>query len=105
MVLILLAGLAQAHHASTAHDAPAESGAELGAHSDDGADECPHEAYHQHPDAECCLGLACVTALVSSASTLAFPGSGASLWPLAASAAHSDASEGQFRPPRLLLTV
>jgi hypothetical protein len=105
LMLILVAGLAQAQHPSIAGDALAESVAEWGADSDNGADDCPHEAYHQHPDGECCLGLACVPALVPGATTLASQDARATAWCLTASAVVSGATGGHFRPPRFLLTA
>jgi hypothetical protein len=105
LVLILVAGLAQAHHPSIAGDALAESVAEWGAGSDDGAEDCPHEAYHQHPDGECCLGLACVPALAPGVSTLASQVDRAAARSITASAVVSGAIGGHFRPPRLLPTA
>jgi hypothetical protein len=105
LMLILVAGLAQAQHPSIAGDALAESVAVWGAGSDDGAEDCPHDAYHQHPEGECCLGLACVPALLPGVSTLARQGGRATAWSITASAVVPGATGGQFRPPRLLLTV
>ncbi len=105
LVLALLGGFAQAHHHVAPHDAAGALAGDTTTAAVAGASDCPHAAQHPHQDAECCLGPACVPALVPGASTPAGAGDRATAWCLAASAIVSGASEGQFRPPRHLLTA
>jgi hypothetical protein len=102
LVLALFAGLAGTHRHAAAQESAAAVETVVAA---DMGDECPHEAHHQHHDAECCLGLGCAPAMVPGAASFARPGGNAVLWPLAASAIPTGDSGGQFRPPRLLLTA
>lgn len=105
VVLVMLAGLAQADPQNLPHEPPTAADRGAAFKIDTSQADCPHEPHHLDHEGACCLGLGCATALVPGAADLAGRKRAAAGRPLAPPATRLKRSKAQFRPPRAFPAV